>query len=106
MPKGMRFEALNPIGPHALIDAEVVMEQARREQIDRNYDAFQRCLAGILAGHRDEYALMRDREIIGFFARPGDAYRAGLAAYPDTLFSIQEVTDEPIDLGFFSHVGA
>lgn len=80
------------------------MEAARREQIDGNYDAFQRQLAGILSTHRHEYALMRNRDIVGFFEKPGDAYRAGIAAYPDTLFSIQEVTDEPIELGFFSHV--
>ena len=78
---------------------------AQRDQIDRNYDAFQRTLATILPKHRDQHALMRDREIVGYFNSAGDAYRAGLARFPDRIFSIQEVTDEPIDLGFFSHVG-
>jgi len=32
-----------------------------------------------------------------------DQYRATLARYADAMFSIQEVTDEPIDLGFWSH---
>lgn len=79
---------------------------AQRTQIDDNYDAFQRRLGSILQAHRDEYALMRDREIVGYYTSAGDAYRAGLARYADRLFSIQEVTDEPIDLGFFSHVRA
>lgn len=77
---------------------------AQRAQIDVNYDAFQRTLAAILPQHRDEYALMRDREIVDYYGSAGDAYRAGLDRFPDRLFSIQEVTDEPIDLGFFSHV--
>ena len=77
---------------------------AQRAQIDMNYDAFQRSLGSILQSHRDEYALLRDCEIIDFFRSVGDAYRAGLARYPDRVFSIQEVTDEPIDLGFWSHV--
>jgi hypothetical protein len=47
---------------------------------------------------------MRDGEIVGFFVKPGDAYRAGVERYADGIFSIQEVTDEPIDLGFWSHV--
>ncbi|WP_375391131.1 hypothetical protein [uncultured Sphingomonas sp.] len=71
---------------------------AQRQQIDQNYDAFQRQLSSILSVHRDRYALMRDRAIIGYYDAAGEAYRAGLASYSDGLFSIQEVTDEPIDL--------
>jgi hypothetical protein len=41
---------------------------------------------------------------VAFFKKPGDANRAGVEAFPDGIFSIQEVTDEPIDLGFWSHV--
>lgn len=76
----------------------------QREQLDRNYDAFMRQLAAILPAHRDEHALMRDGRIVEFFRKPGDAYRAGTAMFEDGLFSIQEVTDEPIDLGLLSHV--
>jgi hypothetical protein len=82
------------------------MDRARqRVEVDRNYDAFVRVLAGILPGHRDQLALMREGEIVAYFDKPGDAHRAGLDKYPDGIFSIQEVTDEPIDLGFWSHVG-
>jgi hypothetical protein len=78
--------------------------QRQNEEVDRNYDVFMRMLADLLPGHRDEYALMRDGKIIGFYAKPGDANRAGVETFPDQIFSIQEVTDEPIDLGFWSHV--
>lgn len=73
-------------------------------EVDRNYDAFQRVLADIVSEHRDEYALMREGQIVGFFKNPGDANVAGVAMFADDIFSIQEVTDEPIDLGFWSHV--
>ncbi len=76
----------------------------QNEEVDRNYDAFMRILGDLLPEHRDEYALMRDGEIVGFFVKPGDAYREGLARFEDEIFSLQEVTDEPIDLGFWSHV--
>lgn len=79
---------------------------AQRRQVDHNYDAFMRMLAQLLSDHRDQYALMRDGEVVGFFARPGEAHSAGVTRYDDGLFSIQEVTDEPIDLGFWSHVGS
>ncbi|QDX27444.1 hypothetical protein FPZ54_16480 [Sphingomonas suaedae] len=76
----------------------------QRAEVDRNYDAFTRSLGGILAAHRDQFALMRSGGIVAYFDKPGDAYREGVSRYPDMIFSIQEVTDEPIDLGFWSHV--
>jgi hypothetical protein len=78
--------------------------QRQNEEVDRNYDAFMRVLGDLLPDHRDEYALMRDGEIVAFFVKPGDAYREGISRYADEVFSLQEVTDEPIDLGFWSHV--
>lgn len=77
-------------------------EQAR--EVDRNYDFFMRHLREYLDAHRDQYALLKSASVVEFFAKPGDAYREGLRRFPDRIFSIQEVTDEPIDLGFFSHV--
>ena len=78
--------------------------ERQKREIDINYDAFVRMLSLILPEHRDEYALMRDGKIIEFFEKPGHANRAGVERFPDSIFSIQEVTDEPIDLGFWSHV--
>ncbi len=78
--------------------------ERQKQEVDVNYDAFVRMLSSILTEHRDEYALMRDGKIIDFFKKPGLANRAGVERFPDNIFSIQEVTDEPIDLGFWSHV--
>lgn len=78
-------------------------QDQQRAEVDRNYDAFTRSLGGILNAHRDQFALMRGGGIVGYFDKPGDAYRVGVSRYPDMIFSIQEVTDEPIDLGFWSH---
>jgi len=84
---------------------ETVMDAARQKyEVDRNYDVFVRLLSALLPEHRDQFALMRDGKIVDFFEKPGDANRVGVEAYPDGVFSIQEVTDEPIDLGFWSHV--
>lgn len=81
------------------------MDASRQEiEVDRNYDAFVRILGTLLPDHRDQYALMRDGKIVGFFDKPGEANRAGIELFEDEIYSIQEVTDEPIDLGFWSHV--
>ncbi len=79
---------------------------ALRREVDANYDFFQRTLALLMPDHRGAYALLRHQKIEGFFARAGEAYRAGLEHFPDEIFSIQEVTDEVEDLGYFSRAGA
>jgi hypothetical protein len=47
---------------------------------------------------------MRDGEVVGFYDTPRGALQAASEMFADGIFSIQEVTDEPIDLGFWSHV--
>ena len=79
--------------------------ERQRQQVDRNYDAFTRVLGSILEEHRDQLALMRDGRIVGYFKTPREALHAAHERFSDGIFSIQEVTDEPIDLGFWSHVG-
>lgn len=78
----------------------------RKQEIDANYDYLQRTLALLLPEHQGQYALLKNCAVVGFFDRPGDAYRAALDRFTDRLFSIQEVTSEPLDLGFFSYAGA
>ena len=76
-----------------------------KAEVDANYDFLQRNLAAYLPTHEGQYALLRQRGLIGFFEKPAEAYREGLARFGDGLFSIQEVTTEPLDLGFFSYAG-
>lgn len=81
-------------------------DDRRKAEIDANFDFLQRNLAHYLPEHEGEYALLKARNVVGLYAKPGDAYREGLSRYPDHIFSIQEVTGEPLDLGFFSYAGA
>jgi len=74
------------------------------EEVDRNYEAFKKLLPSILAQHRDKLALMRDEQIVGFFDSPRELLEAAYDRFADGIFSIQDVTDQPLDLGFWSHV--
>ncbi|MGI9257049.1 MAG: hypothetical protein ACR2PY_08960 [Salinispira sp.] len=49
------------------------------------------------------YALMKNKEIKGYYSTWGDAYQAGTLKYDDKLFSIQQVTTNIVDLGYYSH---
>jgi len=72
-------------------------------EVDQNYDFFQRNLASFLNEQFGRFALIRHREIVGFYDDPGAAARDAAERFGDGLFSIQEVTDEPTDLGLYSN---
>lgn len=95
----VRFDSVFALG-----GAPVTTSQHQQE-IDRNFDFLQRNLARLLPAHEGQYALLKSGKIEAFFDRPGDAYREGLDRFEDGVFSIQEVTGKPLDLGFFSYAG-
>jgi hypothetical protein len=74
--------------------------QRQNEEVDRNYGAFMRILESLLPDHRDQLALMRDERIVGYFNTPRELLEAAHERFPDGIFSIQEVTDEPLFLGY------
>ena len=74
-------------------------------EIDANYDFFRRNLAELLRDQPRRFVLLKNQSIVAFFDTVTEAARHGKENYPDGLFSVQEVMEEPIDLGFFSHAG-
>ncbi len=78
------------------------MANLLKTEVDHNYDFFQRNLTSYLKEHTGQYALLKNRTVIGFYDGPGEAYRDGLKQFHDEIFSVQEVTDQPTDLGFMS----
>ncbi len=75
-----------------------------QQEIDRNFDAFQRIVQSLMPARKGQWALMRHGEIVSYHGSAAAAEGTGVTRYEDDLFSIQEVTDEVIDLGYFSHV--
>lgn len=73
------------------------------QEVDRNFDAFQSMLPSLLDQRRGQYALLRHQRIEGYFRDAGTAIEAATARFADRLYSVQEITDRPADLGFFSH---
>lgn len=72
-------------------------------EVDFNFDAFAEELPALMPHHAGEYVLMKNGRMVSFHANADAALAAGRAAFSDGIYSIQEVTDRPIDLGFFSH---
>lgn len=80
------------------------ISEEKREEIEKNFNAISQRLNEYMPLHANKYALMRHGEVVEFYSRWEDAYKTGRKFYDDGLFSVQKVTNVPIDLGFFSHV--
>lgn len=76
----------------------------QQEEVDSNYKVFLEKLPELIVSHPGQYALMRHGEIIEFMESSGDAFKLGHRIFPDGRFSIQQVTLNTINLGWFSYV--
>lgn len=72
-------------------------------QVEKNYATFKKQLPELVIKHRGKFALMHDGEIVEFFDTARDAFITGQKLFEINGFSVQEITDVPIDLGYFSH---
>ena len=71
--------------------------------IERNFFAFQSLVGKLLPVHKDWFALVHDSKIVSVHQKLSEAIAEGDQKFLDQKFSIQTVTDQPLDLGFFSH---
>ena len=88
---------------HAGSGAMSESTKSDNSEVRLNYEAFRKKLPDLLQTHRGKFALMHDREVVELYDTAGDAYKVGIKSYGEGSFSVQEVTDSPVDLGFFNH---
>lgn len=74
-------------------------------EIDRNYEAFERQLPTLLRTHPGKFALMHDEQIVTFFDNAKAAVSQGLRQFGLGKYSVKEVTSQADDLGFYSYAG-
>ena len=79
------------------------MDNSQQTEVDRNYEAFQEVLPALIKTDANRFALMHDRQVIACYDTSRDALEAGRKSFK--YFSIQEITNRSIDLGYFSHAG-
>lgn len=79
------------------------MAEALEQEIDRNFDFFLRHLNRYLPDHLGQFALLKNCQVIDFFGKLIEAERVGNQRFPDGIYSIQEVTDNPVDLGYMNY---
>jgi len=77
--------------------------KSKQQVVSENFEAFEKQLPQLLQTHAGKYALLRDKKVVEFFDSVGDAVKYGRDNFPDGLYSVQLVTQEVEDLGYFSH---
>jgi hypothetical protein len=72
-------------------------------QVDKNYQAFQKLLPELLQTHAGKFTVMHEGTPVEFFDSFADAVRFGNAKFGAGKFSVQEVTSKNVNLGFYSY---
>ncbi len=75
------------------------------DEIACNFDYFQRTLAQHLRAQAGKYALLKSQRVHGYYESVGEADQEGWSRFDDHLYSIQQVTSEPVELGLYSNSG-
>jgi hypothetical protein len=73
-----------------------------QSEIDQNYEFFKQKLPDLMKDHRGRYALLHCKAVVGIYDTLRDAQTTGEKLFPDGVFSVQQITDVAVDLGFFS----
>jgi hypothetical protein len=71
-------------------------------EVKANFSAFQAKLSELVQTHAGKFAVIIHGEIIEFFDTIGDAAKFAAKMFEDDMYSVQEVTERKIELGFFA----
>lgn len=73
-------------------------------EITDNFVFFESVLDDLLDSHAGEYVIIRQKEIVSFCDSIVDAQSEASAKFPDGLFSVQKVANDPVNLGHYAYV--
>lgn len=77
--------------------------RTKRLEVTSNYEVFLSDISTLLPESRGKYVVYRHQHMVGIFDNFYNALTHCALKYEDQLYSIQEITDEPLDTGTFYH---
>ena len=72
------------------------------EEVKENYQFFKEKLPELMTEHKGKFLVLRNRKIEGYCNTHEEAVLKAKEEFPDGLYSIQQVSDKEVDLGFIS----
>jgi hypothetical protein len=81
------------------------MSAIPKTESERNYAAFISQLPDLVDTHGGQFALLHAQKVVEYFESAADAVIEGTRRFGRGQYSVQEVTDEIENLGFYSYAG-
>ncbi len=78
---------------------------SQEQEVEKNFSAFTSMLDELMGQNNGRWALLRHGALIEIFDTVSDAHVAAWKLFSDGLFSVQEITKQSVDLGFYSYAG-
>ena len=78
------------------------MDQTTKNQLDRNQEAYEAIRSDMEDKYMNRVVLMHDGEVVEVYNDSGDAYKVGCEKYGLGRFSLMNIGEKPINLGFFT----
>ncbi|MCY4262553.1 MAG: hypothetical protein OXC97_04465 [Candidatus Dadabacteria bacterium] len=70
-------------------------------EIRENFEAFETFLPSIKQKYIGEFAVLREKQIVDYFDSMEDAVKYADTKYENGVYSIQQVDNRIVDLGYF-----
>lgn len=81
------------------------MQQFGESEVDLNFDAFRGMLPDLLQEAPGKFALLHQEKLIELFDSSIAAFIEGARKFGEQQYSVQEVTQQSDNLGFYSYAG-
>jgi hypothetical protein len=75
----------------------------REQELETNFAEFEKLLPTFQAQDNGKYVLMRYGKTVNIFDSNKDALIFAQAQFSDGMYSIQQITNKVMDLGYFSY---
>lgn len=72
------------------------------EEVRKNYAFFKKELPKLIRGYKDKFLIIRNEEVQDVCDSGEEAILKAKERFPDELYSIQQVSEEEVDLGSIS----
>lgn len=72
-------------------------------EVDLNYESFLKLLPDIPQSKVGKFAVLHSGKIVEYFDTAGDAATFGNDKFKNKPFSVQQVEERVVELGYFSH---
>jgi hypothetical protein len=81
------------------------VQDVHHAEVDDNFLAFTKMLPELLQSSPGKFALLHNQNLVAVFNSSIAAFIEGMKQFGENRYSIQEISDQADNLGFYSYAG-